>query len=109
MEYLTEKVKTGRWQWRIRKDSEVTEGSLQHFIDKAGMLVKSNGVREIYAVDGYYVKHENPVCLVGKLINIFFSKACSEFESAILLEKNSIPCAEYCGWGFYRTKTIIFS
>ena len=50
MEYLTEKVKTHSWVWRIRKDSGVTGEELRRFAAKAGTLVKANDIREIYAL-----------------------------------------------------------
>ncbi|OGV31645.1 MAG: hypothetical protein A2020_05655 [Lentisphaerae bacterium GWF2_45_14] len=109
MEKLGEKIKTGDWTWNLRKDSGIPVQLLDTFISKAGTLVKSNDIRQIYAFDGYYLKHESPISIAEKIRNVLCPKARSEFESALLLEKHSIPCAEYYGWGRNGEKTIICS
>lgn len=109
MDFITEKSKTGSWSWQIKKKSGIPGSILSDFIDKKGAIVKSNDIREIRLIDGFFVKRETPLSLTGKIMARLLWKARSEFKSAMLLESNGIPCVEYCGWGICGSETIIFS
>ena len=85
MDFLLETIKTDRWRWRIRKDCGVTEEQLKRFADKEGSVVKSNDIREIRFIDGFFVKYEKPLSIIAGIVSRFSPKAKSEFNSAMLL------------------------
>ena len=108
-----EKKSVDGWKWQLKDFSVLAPWFADYsaFIRKNS--VKSNKLRTVFKVTGggknLYVKYTNPKSLTGKLKARLVPQVKSEFESAVFLEKHSIPHAEYLGWGIKGNEGMLIS
>jgi hypothetical protein len=101
------------WTWFL-KNPEMLKGWFEDYEKHLHLKkIKSNSIRTVFKVKGYelplVVKYECPCSAIDKLKARFNSKARSEFKSALLLKKLSIPCVEYLGWGRKGHQSMLLS
>ena len=76
------------------------------------MLVKSNAVRQVYALGKpvtHFVKIEKNTSFSANFRALFLCKARAEFQIGKLLEQRGIPVVEYTAWGTHTPYQIVIS
>lgn len=88
------------WQWLIRSP-ELLDDWFERWPElMESNQVKTNSARTVFTVDSrYFVKQFTPRGILNRVIALFYSKAKTEFNTGLALEKSGIPVVNYLGWG----------
>eukprot|EP00831_Metopus_contortus_P050362 TRINITY_DN4235_c0_g2_i3.p1 TRINITY_DN4235_c0_g2~~TRINITY_DN4235_c0_g2_i3.p1 ORF type:complete len:403 (-),score=49.22 TRINITY_DN4235_c0_g2_i3:591-1799(-) len=76
--------------------------------------VKSNSLRSVFLLKkayegGFFIKHDHPLSLFKRLRTGLKNKIRSEYDSAMLLQKYSIPVVEYLDWARNGSDALLVS
>ncbi len=92
-----------KWHIIDKKSSKYID-SIKKSFDKSAFIIKSNQKRTIYKIyvdngQVFYLKHDHPEELRHRIRSLWSPKSRSEFDSAMLLRKQSVPTVPVLGWG----------
>lgn len=110
---MNQNINNWKWCFADRVASATVERAAEAALSGHGQVVKSNALRSVFRVslpDGvFFVKHDRPGNLSGKIKSRVRSKVKAEFDSAMTLVEAGVPVAEYLGWARMKGQGLLVS